>query len=250
MGLNAGRRDVVALCSRYAISAWPPRSARAWEAACRGRRPGRCRFRIRRRRGCGRCGSERPASGCSSAGRPRSGRRRCRCRCRSRNGSRSRRCPGSCGARRRSGRSCRSPGAVMQHDVPPGAVGLVGIDQFVGARVIEKRLELVAQARPPNAVGVAGGGVFRTIGIATPIRRRRQQSRWTLNFRAWRKRFGRRWWSRSIVPGRTGFIKAGLAESRPWPWDQPVSCAPAPTPIGLGLTSSNRVWTARMTEQK
>ena len=65
----------------------------------RDRRPGRCRFRIRRRRGCGRCGSARPASGCSSAGRLRSGRRRCRCRCRSRSDSRSRRCPGSCGAR-------------------------------------------------------------------------------------------------------------------------------------------------------
>ena len=53
-----------------------------------------------------RCGSEHPASGWSSAGRPRSGRRRCRCRCRSRSGSRSRRIRGSCGARRRSDRSC------------------------------------------------------------------------------------------------------------------------------------------------
>ena len=29
-------------------------------------------------------------------------------------------------------------GAVMEHDVPPGPVGLVGVDQLVGVRVIEQ----------------------------------------------------------------------------------------------------------------
>ena len=42
-------------------------------------------------------------------------------------------------------------GTVVQHDVLPGPVGLVGIDQLVGTRVIQKRLEAFAQTGAPNA---------------------------------------------------------------------------------------------------
>ena len=41
-------------------------------------------------------------------------------------------------------------GTVMEDDVLPGPVGLVGIDELIGARVIDKRPEALAQAGAAN----------------------------------------------------------------------------------------------------
>ena len=48
--------------------------------------------------------------------------------------------------------------AVVQDDVPPGPVGLVGVDQLVGARVIQKRLEPLVQAGAADSLRAGARG--------------------------------------------------------------------------------------------
>src|SRR5262249_48094582 len=51
-------------------------------------------------------------------------------------------------------------GAMMKNDVPPGAVGLVGVDQLVCARLIQERLQALAQTGLANEFGPGSGGLI------------------------------------------------------------------------------------------
>ncbi len=60
-------------------------------------------------------------------------------------------------------------GTVMQHDIPPGPIGLVGVDQLVGVRIIQEGLELVAQAGAANAAGAGAGDCAWCNGPVAPV---------------------------------------------------------------------------------